>query len=88
LGCATVIYSYSGKNFQTITDSQALPGSYATSMRITGSFTVDAPFPANAAFGTLFVSPLSFSFSDGHDTFTDSTTPVPSKLHLFDRQRR
>jgi len=75
LGRATVIYSYSGKNFQTISDSQALPGSYATSMRVTGSFTVDAPLPANAAFGTLFVSPLSFSFSDGRDTFIDSTTP-------------
>ena len=60
----SVIYSYSGNNF----DSFSLHSTYTTEMAVTGTIELASPLPSGAS---VFVTPLSFSFSDGQTTITN-----------------
>jgi hypothetical protein len=70
LACADVVYDYTGQDFTTV----ASP--YSTADRITGSFTVSTPFPANAT--NLPLAVTSFSFSDGVQTITNLNSDLSS----------
>lgn len=66
---ADVTYTYTGDLFTWA--STNTPGSgYTTSDRITGSITLASSIPSNSANDQ---SPLSFSFTDGVQTFTNTT---------------
>jgi len=69
LAHADAIYNYTGQNFTTVS------GSYATSMSVTGSFTLASPLAPNLSFD--IITPVAFSFSDGVQTFTNSNTLAP-----------
>ena len=78
---AIATYTYTGNNFTDIVDSDPPAGTYTTAMSVTGSFTVAAVLAPNLANQDITLSILSFSFSDGRQTFTD-TTALPEKLFL------
>jgi hypothetical protein len=68
---AVTIYSFTGGNFDTINRDDPLPaGSYTTAMKVTGSFTVAAPFAPNLTFFDILPTSLilDLSFSDGRQT--------------------
>ena len=64
---ASVVYSYEGNNFDTF----SFPSSYNAAMSVSGSLTLASPL--GMYFGGT-VTPLSFTFSDGINTFTESNT--------------
>ncbi len=70
---ANVVYSYTGSTFDKFQDDPIPSGSYTPSMNVSGSFTVAAPLVGF----TGYVTPLSFSFSDGRNTITDSNVTAP-----------
>ncbi len=69
------IYTYTGSNFESITDQTLPAGAYTTSMRVTGTLTLALALAPNTAFGPDgFANPLSFSFTDGRTTLTEANT--------------
>lgn len=73
---ASVIYTYTGNNFAGFTSDSSAgftpPDAYDRSDRISGFIELAAPLPANLP-PVSTVSPLSFSFTDGVNTFTEAT---------------
>jgi hypothetical protein len=72
---AATTYQYVGNNFDTITDNDPPTGTYTTAMRVTGSFTVSAPL-ATMGLTDIRASVLSYSFSDGRGTYTESNSSI------------
>lgn len=70
---AAAIYSYTGNPFSRFQDTEAIPGAYTTSNSVQGSFTVASELPANLNGVVVTPDVLGFSFTDGRQTFTDST---------------
>jgi hypothetical protein len=65
---ANITYTYGGNGFTQFNQSYACP----PVCRITGSFTVAQPLAANLVYRTQ-IFPVSFSFTDGLNLFTDSS---------------
>ncbi len=68
---AETIYTYTGNDFTTVTGT-----GLTTSDSVTGSFALASPLGINLNGGNLAASALSFSFTDGPDTITNSTPGV------------
>lgn len=66
---ASTTYTYTGNAFQAV-----FGGSYTTSDFVSGFFTVASPLADNLVFSNQNVTPISYSFTDGVQTF-DSTSP-------------
>ncbi len=71
---ALAIYSYTGNNFNEITNDNPPAGSYDTTMSVTGSFTVVAPLLNLSASTDISALVLSFSFNDGRQTLDHTNT--------------
>ena len=74
---ATTMYSYVGDVFH------AVSGNYSTSDRITGSLTLADGFVPNTQFsGPKDLRPgiIAYSFTDGHQTLTESNSTLGSSL--------
>ena len=71
---ADAIYSYVGNNF-TIFDPNTPSNIFTTSDSVSGSFSLASPLAANLNDFTV-PNVLSFSFSDGPHTFTESTADL------------
>lgn len=67
---ALAVYSYTGSFYDQIVDGSP-PGTYTTSMRVTGSFTLAASLPANQPLTGIGGSVLAFSFDDGQVTLSE-----------------
>lgn len=65
---ADEIYTYTGNDFEVG------EGLYTTSDFVSGFFTVATPLGDNLVFGNI--TPLTYSFSDGVQTFTNSAPPT------------
>ncbi len=73
---AGVLYSYLGRSFTTIEDSSPVPpGSYASSMSISGFFELAAPLSPNMS-GEITADVLDFSFTDGRSTLAQADLMV------------
>ena len=70
---ATVTYSYQGKPFDAFLDDQSVPGSYDSTMFVSGFFELAEALDANLDAEDIATSVLSFSFSDGRQTITNLT---------------
>jgi hypothetical protein len=77
------VYSYTGDPFTLTTNNTSVPGSYTTSMFVTGSFTTSAPLPANMPLTTIFgpsvplgTTVTDFSFNDGQADSAHTRTPA------------
>ena len=71
---ASVIYTYTGNNFDTIFDPDPPSGTYTTSMSVTGFFTLDSPLAASLPLTNIFGDVQTFSFNDGRATLTHLDT--------------
>ncbi len=73
-------YTYTGNNFDIITDSTKPSGmTYSTTNSIAGSFTTAAPLqPDFSTFTQIF--PIAFSFTDGVNTIASTT---PNQFNVF-----
>lgn len=69
---ANVIYTYTGNNFTNIIDNPSVPGSFDTSMRVSGTFELSSALPPNRSLSD-FVIPLSFSFGNGRSIITNTS---------------
>jgi hypothetical protein len=67
---ARVTYTYTGNTFDTFVDDTPPSGSYDSSMRVTVSFTVDAPLAPNIFFPDILHSAQDVMLSDGRTTLT------------------
>ena len=65
---ADVTYAYTGNPFTSFS------GPYTASDRVTGTFTLADPLPANRPISDI--NPISFSFSDGVNLMTNSFIPL------------
>ena len=72
---ADTFYFYTGNLYTDVT------GSYTTSMKVTGF--IDLVTPLGDNFGPATIVPLHFSFSDGLQTFTDTTAGLTSNFDVF-----
>lgn len=81
---ANTIYSYTGNNFNETTNDIWLPvpGEYTTAMHVSGWFEVTGPMEANES--NMFITPLSYSFSDDRNTYTnlDSVLSTPNSFEV------
>lgn len=85
---AEVIYSYTGNYFTHFsaydgdgpaTDSAIIPGSYDSSMRITGWLSVANPLDVDMS---QDVTPLNFSFSDGRNVIGKADNPFGAYFNI------
>lgn len=70
---ADTVYMYTGQDFTALTDP---PGSYTLDDFVSGEITLASPLGDNLSFSSSAdgnVIPVSFSFSDGVQTFTNSS---------------
>jgi hypothetical protein len=67
----SVTYTYQGDSFTQFLGSYACSGGVGE-CNISGSFTVDAPLGAN--FAEQLITPVSFSFTDGVNTWTNTNS--------------
>ncbi|GGE34105.1 hypothetical protein GCM10011360_22450 [Primorskyibacter flagellatus] len=67
---AAATYEYVGLAFDTIVDSAAVPGTYTTSDKISGSFTTAALLPEYVTSTDITGLLTGFSFTDGRNTYT------------------
>lgn len=68
---AATIYTYTGNNFDLITDADPPPGTYTTEMRVSGTIELSAPLASNLVFADVTGDLISFSFTDGRSTLTE-----------------
>jgi len=68
---ADVTYTYTGNDFELV-----FGGSYTTSDFVSGSFTVASALPDNLVFSNDNVTPTSYSFTDGVQTFSSMSPPT------------
>jgi hypothetical protein len=69
---ADTIYTYTGSPFQFTINQEPPSGAYTTAMKVTGSFTLAAPLAPNLSNDDITADVLSFSFTDGRNTISDS----------------
>lgn len=67
---ATVIYTYTGNNFDTFNNESGGASSYDSTMNVTVTLEYTSLLPTNLT--EQFVAPLSFSISDGINTIDDT----------------
>jgi hypothetical protein len=72
LANAAVVYTYTGNNFNEVFGGT----DYSTSNSVSGSFTVASAFPANMPPTDVREQVLSYSFTDGVNTFNESNSEV------------
>lgn len=70
---ALATYSYTGNNYDQIRNSGAIGGSYNITQSVQGSFTLDQAIGANQNSVDVSADVLSFSFSDGRQTFDEGS---------------
>lgn len=75
---ASVIYTYTGSNFDSVSNVDSPADPFTTNDRVTGVVELAAPLAADLPFGAVF--PVSFSFSDGVSTITNATVTTPPAL--------
>jgi hypothetical protein len=75
---AATVYTYTGNAFTalTIEDSTGIPGSYDSTMRVTGSFTLNTALTGGLALQDISGSVIGFSFNDGRNTLSDSNAHI------------
>ncbi len=74
-GQASLLYSYSGNNFDLFQDGiDPVSPTYDTTNRVTGFFEVASPLAANLGLTDISGILLSFSFTDGITTRTNTDT--------------
>jgi hypothetical protein len=78
---AITTYSYTGNNFTTTVDSPSLSGVYTTSMHVSGWFEVASPIAGNAS--NLIITPTSYSFFDGRNTYTNANSVLDPSSSPF-----
>ncbi len=71
LANAATTYTYTGNNFNSIEGTV-----YSTSDSVSGSFTVTSAFPANMNVIDIRQQVLSYSFTDGVNTFNESNSEI------------
>ena len=71
---ATAIYSYTGNNFDTITDNDSPSGTYAVSMNVTASCSLATALPENLPLTNIVASVLIFTLDDGRSILTNSNS--------------
>ncbi len=76
---ATTTYTYTGVPYDFVSNGGPM-AIYASTMDVSGSFTLAAPLQANLALSTISTSLLSFSFSDGVQSATSATTSFGTPL--------
>jgi hypothetical protein len=76
MATATVTYTYQGLNYcsRCIRDSDPPPGTYTTSMSISGSIELANPLPANLPPTIITGEVLSHTFTDGRNRLTEADT--------------
>lgn len=81
---ASVIYSYTGNNFDTFWEAgtDAEPYTYDLSMNITGTLELDTPLDASLV--NVGVTPISFTFNDGINTLTNLNTNTSAFMFSTD----
>jgi hypothetical protein len=76
---ATTMYTYTGPNFTTISNSSDISDTYDSSMRVSGFFTVAAPISPNAFFTGPF---LDYEFRDGRNVLTPANSFLSGNQHV------
>lgn len=75
---ALAIYGYAGSPFAVVDDATPPEGTDTTSMSITGEFTLDAPLAPDLALTDIRDSVTGYTFSDGRNILTDTTSTIGS----------
>jgi hypothetical protein len=75
------VYTYTGNPYAFFIDTDPPKGEFTTAMKVTGSFTLSAPLGAGLEHTDVTANVLSFSFSNGRDTISDSNADF--KLFQF-----
>jgi hypothetical protein len=82
---AAVTYTYTGPNYSHVVPFTSCTvgtcANFTTSMNVQGSFTTSVPLPANLTSQDVSAQLLSYSFTDGLDTFTN--TNPNSRIWFF-----
>jgi len=73
---AATTYRYTGNSYTSIpSDDDPPSGTYTTSMRVTGAFTVNQPLPT-MSLGDISGLIVSYAFNDGRNTLTESNSEL------------